>query len=227
MPELLRRLLAEFIGIFAICFVGLLAISHAGSGEAGGLVTIAFAFGLTVAVMIAALSCVSGAHFNPAATLAFLAAGRISAPLAGAYILAQLAGATAAAGLLAALFGPAIAAGGCTVLAAGVSAWQGCLLEAVATFFLLLVAYGTAVNRAAPQHLFPWAIGLTVTLDIFAIGPLTGASLNPARSFGPALIGGVWDAHWVFWLGPVAGAVAAALLGRSLFPAPGYTRPSD
>jgi aquaporin Z len=219
MPDLLRRLAAEFIGTFAICFAGMLAITHGGKGAAGDLVSIALAFGLTVAVMIACFASVSGAHFNPAATLAFLSAGRIPAAHAGAYILAQLAGAIAASALLTLLFGPETAADGCTMLAAGVSAGQGCLLEAIATCFLLLVAYGTAVNRDAPQGLFPWAIGLTVTLDILAIGPLTGAALNPARALGPALLSGRWEMQWVFWLGPIIGAIAAAQLGRSLFPA--------
>ena len=218
MHDLPRRLVAEFLGIFAICFVGILAITHAGHGAPGDLVSVALAFGLTVAVMIAALASVSGAHFNPAATLAFLAVRCITPLRAAAYIAAQLAGALAASALLAALYGADVVGRGCTVLAPGVSPLKGCIMEAVATFFLLFVAFGTAVNRHAPRHLFPWAIGLTVTLDIFAIGPLTGASLNPARSFGPALIGGVWSDHWVFWVGPIMGAVAAALLARYLYP---------
>lgn len=211
MPDLLRRLTAEFIGIFAICFVGILAI------KTGDLVSIALAFGLTVAVMVACFASVSGAHFNPAATLAFLSAGRIALPHAAAYIIAQLVGALAASGLLAALYGPELVAQGCTVLAPGVTVPQGLAMEAIATFLLFMAVFGTAVNPGAPQGLFPWAIGLTVTLDIFAIGPLTGASLNPARSFGPALVAGVWETHWLFWLGPIIGAVAAALLSRWLF----------
>jgi aquaporin Z len=209
--DLLRRLVAEFIGIFAICFVGILAI------KTGELVPIAFAFGLTVAVMVACFASVSGAHFNPAATLAFLSVGRISPLHAAAYILVQVLGAIAASSLLAALYGPELVAHGCTVLAPDVSLVQGLAMEAAATFLLFIAVFGTALNPSAPAGLFPWAIGMTVTLDIFAIGPLTGASLNPARSFGPALVGGVWDAHWLFWAGPVTGAVFAALLSRWLF----------
>jgi aquaporin Z len=219
MTGLARRLLAEFIGVFAICFVGILSITHAGRAGPGDLVRVALAFGLTVAVMVACFASVSGAHFNPAATCAFLAVRRISFTDACAYIAAQLVGALAASWLLAALFGTSVVARGCTVLASGVGAPAGAVLEALATFLLFAAVFGTAVNPAAPRGLFPWAIGLTVTLDIFAIGPLTGASLNPARSFGPALVGGVWGAHWVFWLGPIAGAVAAALLSRVLYPA--------
>lgn len=217
MPDLLRRLTAEFIGIFAICFVGILAITHGGIGTTGELVGIAFAFGLTVAVMVAALGGVSGAHFNPAVTLAFAAAGKFRLAEVAPYIAAQLAGAAAASGLLAALYGPEAVGHSCTVLSQGVSVMQGFTMEAIATFFLMFIIWGTAVNPAAPKGLFPWAIGLTVTLDILAIGPLTGASLNPARSFGPALASGVWDQHWLYWVAPILGAVLAALLCRSLF----------
>jgi aquaporin Z len=218
MPDLLRRLLAEFIGIFAICFVGILAITHAGIGGTGGdLVAVALAFGLTVAVMVACFAGVSGAHFNPAATCAFLAVGRITPGLAVAYIATQCAGAVAASALLSLFYGPAVVAHGCTVLTPGVSVAGGLTMEIVATFLLFLAVFGTAVNPGAPPGLFPWAIGLTVTLDILAIGPLTGASLNPARSLGPALVGGVWEMHWLFWLGPILGAVLAALVARFLF----------
>jgi aquaporin Z len=107
----------------------------------------------------------------------------------------------------------------CTVLAAGISPLQGLALETGATCMLFGVAFATALNSRVPRADFPWAIGLTVTLDILAIGPLTGASLNPARSLGPALVAGVWSQHWVFWLGPIAGAVLAAGCSRLLYPA--------
>jgi aquaporin Z len=211
MADLARKLVAEFIGIFAICFVGILAINT------GELVAIAFAFGLTVAVMVACFASVSGANLNPAATLALLATRRLAPPAAVAYILVQLLGAVSASLLLASLFGNELVVRGCTTLAPDVTPLQGVVMEAAATFLLLLAAFGTALNPRAPRGLFPWAIGFTVTMDIFAIGPLTGASLNPARSFGPALASGVWEAHWLYWLGPCTGAVCAAVLCSWLY----------
>lgn len=210
-----RALTAEAIGTFALCFIGLLAINAdviAGGEGGASLATVAFAHGLTIAVMVAALGALSGAHFNPAVTAGFVATGRMT-PVRGAmYVGAQLVGAVLASLIVGYLFGREIVAAGTPVVADNVAPFGGVVLELVATFFLVLVVFGTAVDERAPKSIFPMAIGLTVALDIMAIGPITGAAMNPARAFGPALIGGEWKTHWVYWVGPLAGGVLAAFL---------------
>lgn len=216
MPDrLIRALVSEAIGTFALCFAGLLAISAAsltGNPNATSLTTVAFAHGLAILVMVAALGANSGAHFNPAVTVGFMATGRMPLPRGAMYVGAQLAGAVLATGLLAGAFGVEVAADGTPVPAEMITVWGALVLEAVATFFLVLVVFGTAVDERAPRAVFPIAIGFTVVLDIMAIGPLTGAAMNPARAFGPALVSGVWDAHWVYWLAPILGGVAGAFV---------------
>jgi glycerol uptake facilitator-like aquaporin len=131
-------------------------------------------------------------------------------PRGAMYVGAQLAGALLASALLAGAFGAEVAADGTPAVADGITVWGALVLEAIATFFLVLVVFGTAVDERAPRAVFPIAIGLTVAMDIMAIGPLTGAAMNPARAFGPALVSGVWDAHWVYWLAPLLGGIAGA-----------------
>lgn len=208
MNKWVRDAVAEAIGVFALCFIGILAIGHF---ESGGLVGVALAHGLIIAVMVAALGHVSGGHFNPAVTLGMLVSGLIEASTAVLYWLAQLFG-----GLLAALAlawvgsREGVAAGTPQLGATGVGA--AILLEAIATFFLVLVVFGTAVDANAPRSAYPFAIGLTITACILAIGGITGGALNPARGFGPALVGGEWSA-WAAWLiGPLVGGVLAALV---------------
>jgi aquaporin TIP len=215
-----RALTAEAIGTFALCFIGILAINVdaiSGSDGTASLATIAFAHGLTILVMVAALGAISGAHFNPAVTAGFVATGRMT-PVRGAqYVAAQLAGAALASLLIAYPFGFGVVAAGTPAMASNVHPLAGMMLEAVATFFLVLVVFGTAVDERAPKSIYPIAIGLTVALDIMAIGPITGAAMNPARALGPALVGGMWDAHWVYWAGPLVGGIAAALLQHRFF----------
>jgi aquaporin TIP len=215
-----RALTAEAIGTFALCFIGILAINTdaiTGGDGTASLATIAFAHGLAIAVMVAALGTHSGAHFNPAVTAGFVATGRMT-PVRGAqYVGAQVAGAALASLIIAFLFGREIVAGGTPAMASNVHPLGGAAVELVTTFFLVLVVFGTAVDDRAPKSIYPMAIGLTVALDIMAIGPITGAAMNPARALGPALVGGMWDAHWVYWLGPILGGVAAAFLQHRLF----------
>ena len=229
MPDsLFKRLVAEFIGVFALCFIGIMAISvAAGDSGSSALVHIAFAHGLTIAVMVAALGAISGAHFNPAVTFGFLAARRMDLPTAFAYIVAQLAGGLIAAIVIAVFFGGETVAGGTPQVAGGVTMAQAVVLEIITTFFLALVVFGTAVDQRAPKYVFPLAIGLTVVLDILAIGPLTGAAMNPARVFGPAVASGTWSSHWVYWVGPlIGGGLAGALQQFFLLPG-GLPRPGD
>ncbi|MBI3286529.1 MAG: MIP family channel protein [Chloroflexi bacterium] len=210
-----RPALAEFLGTFALVFIGAGAVV-----AGGGTLEIALAFGLTLMAMSYALGHISGTHINPAVTLAMLLADKIEAAVAGTYILAQLFGAVVAGVVLKLVSPDQIAAAthlGTTRLADHLSAPQGVLIEAVLTFLLVLTIFGVAVDERGSTPLAGLAIGLVLTLDILMGGPLTGASMNPARSLGPALASGFWDDHLVYWIGPLLGAAAASLLYQAAF----------
>ena len=216
MDKALKPCVAEAIGTFALCFIG------AGSICANaGLVGIALAHGCVLAVMISAMGHISGGHFNPAVTLGALVGDKIKPPMAGYYVVSQLAGAAAAGFLLRMIF-PAVTWQavnlGTPGLAPGVSVETGILVEVVLTFFLVLVVYGTGIDdRGTWKAIGGFGIGFTVLCDILMGGPLTGASMNPARTFGPALAAGYWDNHIVYWIGPLAdGALAGLVYGRFL-----------
>lgn len=215
----LRKCIAEFIGTFGIVFFGCGSVVLA--GDELGLVGISLAFGLIVGTMVAALGHISGAHINPAVTSMLLVTGRIKLPMAAAYVGAQMLGGIVGALVLEGVADPVkweAAAGATTTLAEGVNVWQGLVVEICMTFFLVLVIFGSAIDPRGSK-LGPAAIGAVVTLDILVGGPLTGASMNPARTFGPALISGTWDHHWVYWAGPLLGAVAAAFVyGKMVIP---------
>jgi MIP family channel proteins len=219
MRDSLRHFIAEFIGTFALVFVGGAAIMMAKQTEsASALLQVALAHGLILSLMVTALMRISG-HFNPAVTLGFIAARRIDPMMAGVYIIAQLLGAVVAAYLLKMTFPAELFAstrGGGQSISLDVSAQQAWILEAIATFFLVFVVFGTAVDPKAPR-VGGFAIGLTVTANILAIGPLTGASMNPARSFGPALVSGIFEGQFIYWTAPVVGSIVAALLYDTLF----------
>ncbi len=207
-----RIWLAEFIGAFALLFVGVGAIA---SG-AGGL-AVAFAFGLTVAVMIAAVGAISFAHFNPAVTVGFFVLRRITFRELLLYWSAELAGATTAMLALQAFYGAGRlepVAYGATLLAPGVSLIQGVAIEVILTFFLMFVIATCVIQKQALAGVY---IGFTVTLGAIAGGALTGASMNPARSFAPALFSGEWSQHWLYWLAPIVGASVAALAAAYLW----------
>lgn len=210
-----KNFIAELVGTFALVFVGGGAIMMVQqSGGTNGLLQVALAHGLILAIMVSAFMNVSGGHFNPAVTTALLVARRITPTIAGVHVLAQLIGALAAAWALKMTMPTAIfvaAQGGGQSVSLDISATQAIALEAIATFFLMNVIYGTAVNSDAPK-IGGLAIGLTIAADILAIGPLTGASMNPARSFGPAVASGVLAGQVVYWVGPILGAIAAAML---------------
>jgi aquaporin Z len=183
-----------------------------------GLAVVALAHGLTLALMVTALMRISG-HFNPAVTVGFAVTRRIDAMMAGIYIAAQCLGAIVAAYMLKMTFPPALfdaLRGGGQSLSLDITAGQGILLEGIATFLLVFVVFGTAVDPDAPK-VGGFAIGLTWTAAILAIGPLTGGSLNPARSLGPAVASGVFEGHLVYWIGPLVGGAGAALLYETLF----------
>jgi len=219
MRDAWRHFIAEFIGTFALVFVGSGAILSAKvSGSPAALIEVALAHGLVLAVMVSALMRISG-HFNPAVTVAFLATRRIEPMMAGLYIIGQVLGAVAAAYALKATFPEAIfiaTRGGGQSIALDTSGGQAFLLEAVATFLLMFVIYGTVVDLRGPK-IGGLGIGFVVAADILAIGSRTGASMNPARSFGPAVASGVFEAQFLYWTAPVAGALLAALLYEFLF----------
>ena len=217
MRDALRHFMAEFIGVFALVFVGGGAIMSARGGGIG-LLEAALAHGLILAVMVTATMRISG-HLNPAITLGFLATRRIGPMMAGVYIVAQLLGAIAAAWALKGIMPDLLfeqTRGGGQSVASVISTGQAIAAEAIATFLLAFVVFGTAVDPQAPR-VGGLAIGFTVTAAILAIGPLTGASLNPARSFGPAVASGIFEGHLIFWIGPIVGGVAGALLYDTLF----------
>lgn len=219
MQDSLRHFVSEFIGTFALVFVGGAAIMVANQTQSSSaLLQVALAHGLILSLLVTALMRISG-HFNPAVTIGFIAARRIDPIMAGIYIIAQLLGAVAAAYMLKATFPPDIfiaTRGGGQSIALSVTASQAWILEAIATFFLVFVVFGTAVDPKAPR-VGGFAIGLTVTADILAIGPMTGASMNPARSFGPALASGIYEGQFIYWTAPIVGGIVAALLYDTLF----------
>jgi MIP family channel proteins len=219
MQDSIRHFVAEFVGTFALVFIGGGAIIVSKLPDSNiGLVEVALAHGIILAVMVSALMRISG-HFNPAVTLGFMITRRIEAMMAGLYIVAQLIGAIGAAFALRFTMPPtafeAARAGGQAV-SIDITASQAITLEAIATFFLVFVVFGTAVDKKAPR-IGGLAIGLTIAADILAIGPLTGGSMNPARSFGPAFASQVWEGQLIYWIGPLIGGALAALLYDRLF----------
>jgi MIP family channel proteins len=219
MKDAWRHFIAEFIGTFALVFVGSGAImSTAAADPRVALIAVAIAHGIVLSVMVTALMRISG-HFNPAITLGFVVTRRIEAGMAVVYWIAQFTGAIVAAWALKGLFPPAavtLSRLGGQFISGDTTLLQAIVLEAIATFFLAWVVFGTAVDPRAPK-VGGFAIGLTIAAEILAIGPLTGASMNPARSFGPAVVSGVFEGQTAYWIGPIVGAVVAALLYDRLF----------
>jgi aquaporin Z len=206
----LRRAVAEFVGTFTLIFVGVGSIVF---GANAGLVGVALAHGLAIAIMASAVGHISGGHFNPAVTLGFLVTKRIEASLAAIYWVAQLAGATVAALALKATFpSEANLDSGVPVVNPAIGTGSAIVLEAIMTFLLVWVIFATAADPGgAFKSIAGLAIGLTITIGILAIGPLTGAALNPARALGPELVFNVWDDWWVYIIGPGIGGALAAL----------------
>jgi MIP family channel proteins len=214
-----EQAIAEFVGTLALVFIGAGAVVVlAPSLGAAGVVGIALAHGLVLAIMVSNLGHISGGHFNPAVTASVWVAGKIETMRAGVYILAQLVGAAAGAGLLrwalpesvwrqTNLGTPGIAHN------FGITNLKALLIEAVLTFFLVFTVFAAAVDdRGVFKSIAGLSIGLVLTMDILMGGLLTGASMNPARMFGPALLSGTWDDLWVYIGGPLLGGVLAATL---------------
>jgi aquaporin Z len=214
----LRRGIAEFIGAFTLVFIGVGAIM-VGSG---GLIGVAVAQGLAIALMVTALGHISGGHFNPAVTLGFFVTRRITLGLAAVYWLMQFGGAIIASLLLWWIFpAEAIAPArlGAPILHVSIGSGAGFALEAIMTFFLVITVFATAVDdRGAFKAVAGFGIGLVITMDILCGGPLTGAAMNPARAFGPELVYNVWESYtWIYYAGPFVGAILAAVLYELLY----------
>lgn len=210
---LLRRSGAELIGTYALVTAGCGAIMvNAQTGELGHI-GVAFTFGLIVVAMIAATGHISGAHFNPAVTLAFAVTRHLPWRDVFFYIAAQLIGAVLAALTLRLILGD-VAGLGVTMPSGSISRSFG--LELVLTAVLMFVIISVATDTRAVGAPAALAIGFTVALDALWGGPISGASMNPARSFGPALVAGIWTGHWMYWFAPIIGAIIGALLYQIL-----------
>ncbi|KAI9580497.1 hypothetical protein GQX74_012578 [Glossina fuscipes] len=212
--QLWKELLAEFVGTFVLLFLGLF------SCIGGSVEQISFAFGLAVASMAQAVGHISGCHINPAITLGFLIVGEISILKGLFFIIMQCLGAVAGAGvvylsLLDTLMGNNL---GITSPAANLHVGQAILIETLITFVLVIVVKAVSdSDRIDIKGSAPLAIGLSITAGHICAVPLTGASMNPARSFGPAVVQNSWDNHWVYWIGPNIGGILAGLLYRFCF----------
>ncbi len=210
----LQVVTAEFLGTFLLVFAGAGAIVIDAESQGGvSPIGIGLSFGLAVMAAIIIFGSVSGAHINPAVTVSFCVRGYLSVPKGFAYVGAQLAGAATAAAVLRVLFDRQ-ANLGATIPSNG--AWQALVLEVLLTFFLVLVVLSVAKGDRIELPMAAIAVGAYVGLAATFAGPISGASMNPARSFGPALMSGAWTDHWVYWVGPLLGALLAAALFQVL-----------
>jgi MIP family channel proteins len=214
LEDINKAVVAEFIGTFALIFFGAGAVILAGNGQLD-LVGVALAHGLVIAIMVSQMGHLSGGVFNPAIQITLWATGKMPSGRTLAYLVAQLLGALAAAFLLKFLVPKEFfdtASGGATTLNPSITAGKGILFEAVGTFFLVWAVFATVVDERGPfNKTAGFTIGLTISFAILAIGPWTGAALNPARWFGPAVAAGEW-ANWYVWIvGPIAGGIIAGV----------------
>jgi glycerol uptake facilitator protein len=228
-PTLAQKLVAECIGTALLTLIGAGSVTATFVINNGGksspfteadLGVIAFAFGLIIVAMVYSIGKISGCHINPAVTIALLVTGRTDLGTAVSYIIAQFVGGVLGAFAIVLWFGTSVVASGIngvTAFGATTPWWQAVLAEAIGTFILLFTIYGVAVDARAPEGWAGLVIGLVVVAIIMTLGPVTNASLNPARSFGPVLMrtlfGGpsAWGQYWVYIVGPVIGAIAGAV----------------
>jgi aquaporin TIP len=229
MRATLRPLAAEFLGTFGFVFIGAGAVvmNVARTGTVG-LFGIAVAHGLAFAIMVTATMPISGGHLNPAVTFAVWMAGRIDLRKAILYVVAQLLAAVVAVLCVKWLF-PVSAAQATSLgvprIGPDIQLTGAVILEAILTLFLVSAVFGTAVSSQAPK-VGGFAIGLVLVFDILVGGPLTGAAVNPARAFGPALVAMDWHGHLIYWVGPLLGAAVAAFVwAKLLLPIPGDPEP--
>ena len=209
-----RSVVAEFVGTFFFVTLGAgVIVTDQMMGGKLGLAGIAVCHGLALSLAVTATMRVSGGHINPAVTVAMLTIGKIKPTMAGAYIIGQLLASLLAGAVLVSIFDKSVwdpVHLGTPALADGVGVGLGVWVEIILTFFLIFAIMGTAVYAKSPIQIGGFGVGLTILADILVGGPVTGASMNPARSFGPAIVSGFTDNHWVYWVGPIIGAVLAA-----------------
>jgi len=231
--QVIRPLLVELIGTTLFILIGLW-----GACSGGGVLAAALSFGLALAVLAASFGHISGVHFNPSVTVGVLIAGEMQAVMAILYVFVQLLGGIAAAGLLRLLLTTRTydaCKGGATVLTTYVAYnetsihgrayyvadyvrnWQGILIEAIVTFVLVTVILMVALDTKSKTGLAPLLIGFAYAVNILAVGAYTGGSLNPARSLGPAIFAFQWEHHYVYWIGPLVGAIVAGFLYRTVW----------
>jgi MIP family channel proteins len=220
METLGRAVVAEFVATFALVFVGAGAVVLAAGGQLD-LVGVALAHGLVLMVMVSITGHVSGGLVNPAVAVALWVAGKLTTQRAAVLIVAQLVGAVVGAVALRWIVGgDAFDAGsaGAPVLDPAIDVGVGTVLEAILTFLLVYAVFGTAVDDRGPWlKTAGLTIGLVIAFEIMAFGPLTGAAMNPARWFGPAVIGGLWANAIVWTVGPIAGGIIASVLYTRVF----------
>jgi MIP family channel proteins len=222
--DILRRGVAEFIGTFTLIFIGGgagIAVATAFATPTGGdLVAVALANGLAIGIMVSNLGHISGGHFNPAITLGFVITRRIIPSLAVVYWVAQILGGIAAALVLRVIFSKAMVKHAVPI-PHDVTNGKAVIIELILTFFLVWAVWATAVDpRGAFKAIAGLGIGLTITIDVLMGGPFTGAAMNPARAFGPEIAAHAFKGWWVYWIGPILGAVLAAGLYEFLYLSP-------
>jgi MIP family channel proteins len=210
-----QRATAEFFATLSLVFIGAGSVVILRGTDPAGLLGIALAHGLVLFVMVSVIGHISGGHVNPAVTISAWVTNQIATAAALVYIAAQLAGAVAGAALLRVALPNSLVSSGPMgtpqVNHALMSNGKAVLLEAILTFFLVFAVYGTAIDERGPfAKIAGLSIGLVLTFDILVGGPLTGAAMNPAIWFGPALISGTWTDWWVYLIGPIGGGVIAA-----------------
>ena len=201
-----RRYAAEALGTFALVAIGPGAVMVAARTSAFGVAGVALAFGLVVTVVVAATGHLGGAHINPAVTIGFWSVRRFPTRDVAPYIIAQCAGAVAASATLAWILGP-IGSFGATIPALSLA--RAFAVEAGYSGLLGFVIISVATDARTPPSVAPFAIGATVFAGALVTGPLTGGSFNPARSLGPAVVGGIWTAHWLYWAAPILGMIVS------------------
>ena len=220
MGSLGKAAVAEFVATFGLIFIGAGSVILAANGQLD-LVGVALAHGLVLAIMVSVTGHVSGGHVNPAVTIALWSAGKVSTARGAVYVVAQLLGAVVGALLLRYVVGSQLfenGGAGAPALGLSVDVGRGIVIEAILTFFLVFAVFGTAVDDRGPWNKTAgFTIGLVIAFDILAFGPYTGAAMNPARWFGPALVGGQWNDAIVWIVGPIAGGVIAGVLYTMVF----------
>ncbi len=235
-PAAWQAAIAELIATFGFVFLGTGAVAVAvqimGNGElnSSGFILVAIAHGLAITVFIAAIGRISGGHINPAVTIAAVVTRRMGLAKGVMYVGAQLVGAAAGAFFLLGVIPDAFEGNlgvhslgtleqtiGATSVRTTIGPGVGVVTEMALTFFLVFVVFAAAMDTRGSASLAPFAIGFIVLVDHLVGVPLTGASMNPARSFGPALAAGEWADHWVYWVGPIAGGIIAGVLYELVF----------